>query len=253
MNQVLSSVVSNVEVMPGVHLAWLEAPQIASEARPGQFVMVRCGEDTLLRRPLSVHKVDGGKIALYFRVVGKGTAWLSQRCAGDTVELFGPLGTGFSIRPTSRNLLLVAGGIGIAPLFFLSKQALKEDRSITMILGAQTQSGLYPDHLLPRGIEVVVATADGSIGHKGLATNLMPDYAKRADQVFACGPIGMYRTMAHMPELKNKAVQVSLEIMMACGRGLCYGCSIKTKQGMKKVCADGPVFELDDILWDEPN
>ena len=115
--------------MPGVYLIWLESPQIASSAQPGQFVMVRCGEGFkhLLRRPLSIHQLaDGIKLAFLFNVVGKGTHWLSQCQVGDNVDLLGPLGNGYSIHPESHKLLLVAGGIGIAPLCFLTQQALNQ-------------------------------------------------------------------------------------------------------------------------------
>ena len=86
---------------------------------------------------------------------------------------------------------------------------------------------------------------------KGVVTDLLPDFAGRADQIFACGPLPMYRAMARMPSLKNKSVQVSLEVVMGCGRGVCYGCTIRTRSGLKKVCEDGPVFDMDDILWEE--
>lgn len=166
MSQTIAQVISNNEIMPGVHLIWLESAEIASEARPGQFVMVRCGEDALLRRPLSVHQADGEQMALLLSVVGKGTRWLSQRKTGDTVDIFGPLGNGFSIYPNSHNLLLLAGGIGIAPLVFLVQQALKEGRSVTLLLGASTATGLYPGHLLPPDMKLVITTEDGTAGKK---------------------------------------------------------------------------------------
>ena len=258
MNQVSAIVISTGEVMPGAHLIWLEAPQIASEALPGQFVMVRCGGDTLLRRPLSIHRENGEEMAILFSVVGKGTNWLSSRQEGDTVDLLGPLGKGFSIHPEANKLLLVAGGIGIAPLRFLADEAVKQGKDVILAMGASSKAQLLPIKGLTSratptsGITIIKATDDGSEGFKGPATDLIADRLDWADQIFACGPMAMYKTMAQMPALKNKPVQISLEIMMACGRGLCYGCSIKTKQGMKKVCADGPVFELDDILWEEP-
>ena len=120
MKQTLSSIISSNEVMPGTYLVWLESPDIADAARPGQFVMVRCGEDTLLRRPLSVHRVDGDRLALLFKIVGRGTLWLSQQQVGDNLDIFGPLGNGFRTDSDSKNMLLVAGGIGIAPLRFLT-------------------------------------------------------------------------------------------------------------------------------------
>ena len=253
MRQVIAPVSSNSEVMPETHLVWLEASPIASEARPGQFIMVRCGEDTSVPRPLSVHRRNDDKIALLFSVVGKGTEWLSQCKEGDRVEIFGPLGNGFSIHPDSHNLLLLAGGIGIAPLQFLAEEALNVGASVRLLYGT---AGVhrYPEEHLPSGINMIAATEDGTVGHHGMVTELLPDYIDRADQVFACGPDTMYRDMAsNYPQLIDKPVQVSLEVRMGCGRGVCYGCTLKTKGGLKRVCEHGPVFDLDDILWYELN
>ena len=254
MRQVAASVTANSEVMPGVYLIWLESPQITSTVKPGQFVMVHCGEESLLRRPLSIHQLDKDKLALLFTVVGKGTYWLAQCQAGDTIDLLGPLGNGYSIHPDSHNLLLVAGGIGIAPLCFLAQEALNQGCSVTLLLGAPTAAQLYPRDLLPPGTELVITTEDGTAGKKGMITDLLPNFAHGADQTFACGPSSMYRTMATQGKqlLKAKSVQVSLEVRMGCGLGICYGCTLRTKRGLKQVCQDGPVFELNDILWDDP-
>ena len=250
MKQVTDFIISSSQVMPGVYLVWLECPQIASQAQPGQFVMVRCGEDTLLRRPLSIHQRDGNRIALLFNVIGKGTSWLSQRKAGDELDLLGPLGNSFSIDSPSKNLLLVAGGMGIAPLYFLVQESLKRKYRVILLYGTADDKR-YP--VVPT-VEMVAATEDGTIGHKGMITDLMPQYTDWADQVFACGPIPMYCVMANdYPQLKHKPVQVSLEVRMGCGRGICYGCTIRTKGGLKQVCKDGPVFDLGDIIWNEVN
>ncbi|MBA7612254.1 Dihydroorotate dehydrogenase B (NAD(+)), electron transfer subunit [subsurface metagenome] len=255
MKQVSALVISNSEIVPGTHLIWLESQQIASASIPGQFVMVRCGEGSEfpLRRPLSIHQRDGGKIALLFTVVGKGTHWLSQCRAGDNIDLLGPLGNGYTIYPDSHNLLLVAGGIGIAPLYLLAQETLNQDCSVTLLLGASTATQLYPGHLLSPEVELVITTGDGSKGKKGVITDLLPDFIDRADQIFACGPMPMYGDMYQQREtlLKAKPVQVSLEVRMGCGLGVCYGCTVRTKSGLKQVCQDGPVFELTDILWDE--
>ncbi len=243
--------------MPGVHLVWLESPQIASTAQPGQFVMVRCGEGFRhpLRRPLSIHQLaDSSKLAFLFNVVGKGTHWLAQCQVGDNIDLLGPLGNSFLICPESHKLLLLAGGIGIAPLYFLAQEAIKKSCSVRLLLGAATATYLYPERILPSGIELTVVTEDGTTGKKGMITDLLPDFSDWADQIFACGPTGMYREMAsRKKELKieGKPVQISLEVRMGCGRGVCYGCTVKTKQGLKQVCQDGPVFALDDIIWEE--
>ncbi len=255
MKQVVATVISNSEVMPETHLIWLESPQIASLAQAGQFVMVRCGGDTLLCRPLSVHQVDGGKMALLFAIVGKGSRWLSRRQIGDTIDILGPLGNGFSLHPNSPNLLLVAGGIGIAPLYSLASSASKEGYSIKILLAARTVIQLYLKEYQNQPIkaEFVLVTEDGSAGEKGIVTNLIPKYIDWADQVFACGPMPMYHDMyVHREKLlKGKPVQVSLEMRMGCGLGVCYGCTVKTKGGLRQVCKAGPVFALDDVLWDE--
>ena len=135
----------------------------------------------------------------------------------------------------------------------MAQQALDRGCSVTLLYGTRTKYR-YPENLLPTGIKVVTATDDGSVGYKGMITDLLPDYAGWADQVFACGPVPMYRDMLlrrRELQLEGKPVQISLEVRMGCGRGICYGCTVKTKQGLKRVCQDGPVFDLDNILWDE--
>lgn len=253
MRQAEAAIISNNEIMPGVYLIWLDCPTLTPEAKPGQFVMVRCGdgEKFQLRRPFSIHQIDGKRLALLFNVVGRGTHWLSQRQAGDNLDLLGPLGNGYTIYPNSKNLLLVAGGIGVAPLLFLGQKALKQGCSITLLLGASTTPQLYPKNLIPPEVKLITTTEDGTSGQKGMVTNLFPDYIDGADQVFACGPPSMYQTMAAQKLLKKKPVQISLEVRMGCGLGVCYGCTVKTKNGLRQVCKDGPVFELDDILWGE--
>ncbi len=270
MKQVAAEIVNNDQILGslfrtqgrnilGSHIIWLRCPEITQEAQPGQYVMVRCGEECVLPRPFSIHQVnDKGDMALFFAVWedGRGTKWLSQQQKGDVVELFGPLGNGYSIHPTSHNLLLVAGGIGIAPLRFLAEQALDQGYSVTLLSGASTVDQLCPEHLLPHKAKLVIATEDGTAGENGMITDLLPDFISWADQVFACGPMPMYRDMALKKQelnLGGKPVQISLEIRMGCGLGVCYGCTVKTKGGLKQVCRDGPVFELGDILWDELN
>ncbi len=255
MKQAVARLISNTEVTPGVHLLWLECPEIAAAVKPGQYVMVRSAEgmERLLRRPLTVHQVDRRRVAILFAVVGQGTGWLSRRKAGESLDWFGPLGNGYSIDPKARKLLLAAGGMGIAPLRFLAQEALRHGSSVTLLLGARTASCLYPINLVPMGIKMVAATDNGTAGRKGLVTDLIPEYIGWADQVVACGPLRMYRDMHTRREelLKGKPVQVSLEVRMACGVGVCYGCTIKTRSGLKQVCKDGPVFDLDDMLWEK--
>ncbi|RJQ36246.1 MAG: dihydroorotate dehydrogenase electron transfer subunit [Dehalococcoidia bacterium] len=251
---------------------WLECPEIVKKARPGQFVMVGCGPDCTLRRPISIHQSNSNGVALFFSVWedGKGTQWLSRRKPGETIDTIGPLGNGFQINSKSKNLLLVAGGIGIAPLRFLAEDALSRMYLVKMLQGASGEyqsrdkpnpSQLYPKHLLPLKMDALAfRTIECSPdGKSGMVTELLTQkieggtetYIDWSDEIFSCGPLPMYKTMSRMPELKNKPVQVSLEVRMACGLGICYGCTVKTRSGLKQVCHDGPVFNLCDVLWDE--
>ena len=265
MEQVLATIIDNhpfplkpkrsgYRVLLGFQLMWLHCPQIAQEVRPGQFVMVRCGEECTLPRPFSIHQVDDeGNIALFFAVWkdGKGTNWLSQCQKGDTVEMFGPLGNGYSVQSGSPKLLLLAGGIGIAPLYLLAQEAQRRQCWVTLLHGASAATHLYPQDM-PTGIKLITLTVDGSAGQKGMITDFLPDYVERADQIFACGPTSMYHTMAvQKQQFRGKPAQISLEVRMGCGLGVCYGCTVKTRTGLKQVCKDGPIFDLDDILWDE--
>lgn len=248
----IAGVLINEEPMKGAHLLWLEAPQIASQAKPGQFVMVRCGEkgEYQMRRPLSVHKRVGDQIALLFNVIGGGTQWLAQSQPRDELDILGPLGNGFTISPTSQKLLLVAGGMGIAPLVFLAEAAVEKGLSVTLLYGVTTASQLYRH--MPDGVDVIYATEDETMGRRGKILAFSPEFFGWADQIFACGPLPMYRNMAeNYPQLKKsgKSTQVSLEVRMGCGVGVCYGCTVKTQNGLKQVCKDGPVFELNKVLW----
>jgi dihydroorotate dehydrogenase electron transfer subunit len=251
MNQILAPIISHGEVTPGVHLVWLEAPEIASAARPGQFLMTRCGEDCLLRRPLSIHLTKGEQLALLFAVVGRGTKYLSQLREGDNLDVLGPLGNGFSVAPHAHKLLLVAGGVGVAPLIFLAREQLGRGKSVTLLLGATAAAELYPENLLPSRIKLIAVTEDGSMGEKGMVTDILPRFAHEADQIFACGPVEMYQAMVAQGIADERSVQVSLEVRMGCGMGACYGCTITTRRGTRQVCKGGPIFELPEIIWEE--
>ncbi len=245
------------QLYPNTYVLWLSARHITRGAKVGQFVMVRCGEgyDPLLPRALSIYRMrdgDGGpEFGLLYDVVGRGTEWLARRRHGDSVELFGPLGHGFAMRPGTRNVLLIGGGIGVAPLVWMADEQVERDLNVTMLLGSRTAAQLYPAEMLPPEVELVTATDDGSAGHHGLVTDLLPAHAAWADQIFACGPTPMFRSMASVLRAiqYRKSCQVLLEERMACGTGICYSCAVETRRnGMKLICKDGPRFELRDIF-----
>jgi len=249
-------VIANEPVNPSWRILWLSAPAVAQGAMPGQFAMLRCsdGLDPLLPRPLSYHRfrnVEGERqIAFLYRPTGRGTSWLAQRQPGERIELFGPLGRGFAIKARARNLLLLAGGIGIASLVALADEALARGRSVALLMGARTAQDLFPLHLLPPEVEVALATDDGSAGYKGPVTDLLPSYLPWADQLFACGPAPMFAALAQLLRRlgSRKPTQILLEERMACGTGICYGCAVETRRGVKLVCRDGPCFELWEVF-----
>jgi len=190
------------------------------------------------------------QFAILYDVRGRGTAWLSARKAGDELGQFGPLGRGYSISPDTQNLLLVGGGLGIAALIALADQAIGAGKSVTLLQGARTGVKLYPPALLPPEVEALSATDDGSAGHQGYVTDLIRQHLSWADQVFACGPTPMFAGMANvMRESRSrKPVQVLLEERMGCGTGVCYGCAVFTRRGVRLVCKDGPRFELRQVF-----
>ena len=249
-------IVSTEHLFGQTYLTWLMAPSLTQGASPGQFLMLRYGADSdpLLPRPMSYHRIrqgkDGGEVAILYQVRGRVTGLLAQEKPGKELLAWGPLGHGFAVRPRSQNLLLVAGGMGIAPLVWLAEESVAKGKNVTLVLGVQTAEQTVPARILPPEVEVIIATEDGSAGRKGLASQSFEELLPWADQVFSCGPQPMYEAMAEVTRrLQSRTpVQVLLETPMACGTGLCYGCSVETRQGVRQVCKDGPCFELRDVF-----
>jgi dihydroorotate dehydrogenase electron transfer subunit len=256
MNVARARIVSNDHVFGQTYLTWLHAPPLAKGASPGQFLMFRIlnGSDPLLGRPMSYHGVrqgrEGAEIAVLYQVWGRSTALLSKKAPGDEVLAWGPLGRGYAITPRAQNLLLVAGGMGTAPLAWLAEQAVAKGKNVSFIIGVRTADQTAPARSLPAQAELVIVTEDGSLGRKGFLTEPFEECLPWADQVFACGPRAMYQSMAEAVRRAQSRtpVQVLLETNMACGIGLCYGCAIETRRGVKQVCRDGPRFELRDVF-----
>lgn len=254
MRLVLAGVLSNAPAYPGVNCMWLDAPAVARSAHPGQFVMVRCSDtlDPLLRRALSLHRIEPatGRVAILYSVGGAGTAYLGRRRPGDTVDLLGPLGRGFSVRPSSRRLLLVGVGWGLASLVALAEREVARDRAVTVLAGADTAAQAVPSTLISPEVELVVATGDGSLGYHGEVEALVKDYWAWADEVYACGPISFYRRLRETVTglWPRKRVQVLAESPMACGVGACFGCTVETRRGPLIACREGPRANLHDLV-----
>ena len=249
-------VISQRMVCANTHLMWLSCPPLARGAAPGRFLMIQCGEgqDLLLPRPMSYHRFrtkDGERqFAIFYDIRGRGTAWLSGRRTGDEIRVFGPLGQGFSVNASAHNLLLVAGGIGVAAMPALFDEALAMGKAVLLLQGARTATKLLPSELVPDEVEIAFATDDGSTGCHGSVTKLFSEHLPWADQGFACGPPSMFEAMADVMRERQseKSVQILMEERMGCGTAVCYGCAIFTRRGVRLVCKDGPQFELRQIF-----
>ncbi|MDI6844266.1 MAG: dihydroorotate dehydrogenase electron transfer subunit [Anaerosomatales bacterium] len=246
---------ANERVATGVGLLALRAPRIAASVRPGQFVHLRIAEGTsfILRRPFSVHRAHGETIEVLYQVVGAGTRWLSEREPGDAMDAIGPLGAGWRVPDGAAHALLVAGGLGAAPLGMLAEELARRGVAVTVAQGAPTAERLVAGDVFERAARTVaVATDDGSRGVRGFVTALVPKLLEehRPEVVYACGPEPMMCSVARMALDAGVPCQVSLERLMACGVGACLSCTVATVAGLKRACADGPVFDASEIVWD---
>jgi dihydroorotate dehydrogenase electron transfer subunit len=253
-----AEIISTEKLAEDIFRFTVSFPEVAADACPGQFVMVRAGEgmDPLLRRPFSIHQVAAeGLVRILIKVIGKGTKALSTLQPGQHLDVLGPLGRGFAYNPEHHHYL-VGGGIGIAPLLFLAEKILEtnEPAAINVLLGARTDAEIAPlvDDFSRIGLKVQAATEDGSLGRQGLVTDLMvPGLTENPAMIYACGPYPMLRAVAAIGRVRNRACQVSLETIMACGLGACLGCTVlrADMKGYVHVCKDGPVFNADDVAW----
>lgn len=251
-------VLANERVAEGVGLIALHAPRCAASVQAGQFVHLRvsdCG-DMLLRRPFSVHRADCERIEILYQVLGAGTLRLAQKHAGDeSMDLVGPLGHGWDHVHGSAHALLVAGGLGAAPLGMLAERLSSAGVAVVVAQGAPTAERLVARELFETvARRVDVATDDGSAGEHGFVTAVTERLfaQEHFDVVYCCGPEVMQRSVVAQAIAAGVAdVQVSLERLMACGIGACLSCVVKTSGGLRRACVDGPVFNAREVAWDE--
>jgi dihydroorotate dehydrogenase electron transfer subunit len=249
----------------------LRSEPIAMNARAGQFLMIEVhkGTDPLLKRPFSLHRIvaEEGLIEILYRVVGQGTWRLSQCSPGTRLNILGPLGNGFTLpEKENHSIVLIAGGIGIAPLHELMVQFSANlegtgGHAIHLFYGARTAAELIPTDLYERmGITVHCSTDDGSLGYQGYITRLFELLTEREDRqptlLYACGPLVMLYHVARWSRVHSVPAQLSLESLMACGFGACLGCAVPaphpgdpTIDSYVHVCKDGPIFEPGSIAW----
>ncbi|MFN2464851.1 MAG: dihydroorotate dehydrogenase electron transfer subunit [Candidatus Dormibacteria bacterium] len=247
------------EVMPGTWLLRLRSPRIAETGQPGQFVHIQCadGSDPLLRRPFSFADIDrkAGTYDILFNVVGQGTAILAAAEAGQAFDALGPLGRPFSL-PDRGTLLMVAGGLGVAPFPLVARAAREKGLKMRWLNGAYTAHQLLPLELLPDGVEAHQCTDDGSAGEQGFVTALTERLVDGVATVHACGPtpmlIALARQWQHLDDTGRKLprCEVSVEAPMGCALGTCLGCVVPAAAGgYDRVCVEGAVFEWRALDW----
>jgi len=253
------------------HSLTVVSPEIGELARPGQFINIRLPEDSshILRRPFSVYRMHkrGGwasTIEIVFDIRGAGTAHLATLRSHSIVDIIGPSGRGFIMPKRRAHCLLVGGGIGAAPLFFLADELRNEGHRVDFILGARS-SGLLLNPIDVRRLASVykITTEDGSSGERGRVTDALGDTMERCETevVYACGPHPMLAAVAALCAERNVPVQVAVEELMACGYGVCWSCVMPIRRAPKKneapedavtysrTCVEGPVFNGATIVW----
>ncbi len=248
-------IISNVNVALNYFILTVENREAVEKVRAGQFFMLKCkNEATFLRRPISLHNCDplNGTLEFLYEVKGKGTLEFSKLSLDETINIQGPLGNGFNVEEKNKNIAIVGGGMGMAPLKLLIKN-LNLNNNVKLFLGVHSKEYINVLKSFETVIEkenIHIASDDGSIGVKGNVVAIFKEELERNkfDKIYSCGPEKMLEALHEVAVNNNILLDISLEERMACGVKACVGCSIKTKEGMKKICYDGPVFSSSKII-----
>ena len=235
-----------LENKPLTDLVWkmrLQADTSAITA-PGRFVNLKL-DGLYLRRPISICDWDEGSLTLIYKVVGTGTEQMTKLQPGAVIDTLVNLGNGYDTSKSGDAPLLIGGGVGVPPMYGLAKRLAQEGKQVSVILGFNTKEEIfYEEEFKALGVNVHVATADGSYGTKGFVTDVMKDLSY--SYFFTCGPMPMFKAIEKVAVTSG---QYSFEERMGCGFGACMGCTCKTKYGNKRICKDGPVLEREEIIW----
>ena len=232
----------------------LEAPRISAAAQPGQFVHIACGEANLLRRPISICQAQDGLLKIVFVVKGEGTKWLSERKAGDVLDILGPQGHGFDMDALGARPVFIGGGIGVPPMPLTMQTARANGAQPSAILGFRNRDAVILEEDFQALGTTYVATDDGSYGIHGFVSDVLKAHISEYTSVCCCGPKPMLRALASIAEEAGIPCQVSMEERMGCGIGACLvcACALKAKDGETRyghVCKDGPVFDSKEVQW----
>ncbi len=244
MQDTVFTIIENIRIAKDVYKMLLCGDTSAIK-NPGEFVNIKL-DGFYLRRPISVCDVDGDKLTLIYKVVGKGTEVMSTMTGGTQLQVLTGLGNGYDLSTAGDRPLLIGGGVGVPPMYLLAKRLIALGKPVEVILGFNTADEVFFEkEFRALGCSVTVTTVDGSHGVRGFVTDALPD---DYTYFYTCGPMPMFRAL-------NKAVktsgQFSFEERMGCGFGACMGCSCKTKSGYKRICKDGPVLKKEEIIWED--
>jgi dihydroorotate dehydrogenase electron transfer subunit len=245
-------IVKTSRLAPGIYSMWIRSSRIARQTRPGQFIMVEIARatDPFLARPMSIADVNQNKIRIIYRTVGKGTLILKEKKIGESMYLLGPLGKPVKL-PKNKKVVLCAGGVGIAPLLYLGR-ALEKNNSIQLFFGAKNKKELVLlKEYKPLVQKIYLATEDGSKGNKDYITDVLFNNIKSdTHYLYAAGPLPMLQKISNRQfPVSNLKIFGFLEERMGCGCGICLCCGIiKKSDGYLRICADGPVFNLAEVV-----
>ena len=245
MKQSVFEIVSNKALTETVFQMVLKGDTTAITA-PGQFVNLKL-EGLYLRRPISVCDLEGDKLTIVYKAVGKGTEQMSHMQAGEKVDILTGLGNGYDLTLSGDKPVLLGGGVGVPPMYLLAKKLLKQGKKVSVILGFNTKSEIfYEEEFKKLGCDVTVTTVDGSYGTKGFVTTVLENM--EYTYFYTCGPEPMLKAVYKASVTSG---QMSFEKRMGCGFGACMGCSCKTITGYKRICKEGPVMKKEEILWED--
>ncbi|WP_304509336.1 dihydroorotate dehydrogenase electron transfer subunit [Anaerotignum sp.] len=244
MKQSLFKIIKNEPLTSTVYRMILEGDTSAI-TRSGQFLNIKL-DGLFLRRPISVCDYDDNTITILYKVVGKGTEGMSKLSPASILDILTGLGNGYDTTKSGNHPLLIGGGVGVPPMFRLAKDLIAEGKNPKVILGFNTKDEtFYIEEFQHLGAEVLIATADGSIGTKGFVTDIVKELCDYT-YFYTCGPEPMLKALS---DCTTTSGQLSFEERMGCGFGACMGCSCETKYGNKRICKDGPVLEKEEIIW----
>lgn len=240
MKQSILTISENKKIAKDVYLMKLTGEV---DALPGQFINIKL-DGFFLRRPISICDANADEITIIYKTVGKGTEYMSRMTDGETLDVLSGLGNGFDLEKSGAAPLVIGGGVGVPPMYYLAKCLVNQGKKVTAVLGFNSKDDVFGvKEFESLNVKTIVSTADGSFGEKGFVTDVLPkDYT----YFYTCGPEPMLKAVY---EKTDTSGQLSFEERMGCGFGACMGCSCKTKYGNRRICKDGPVLEKEEIIW----